>query len=505
VRLSAESDSLPDAAREAFRSAAEKSGIVLERYPDSEYADDALFLLAESFYRMGEWANAAASYERYVSRFPEGEQASAARLGWARAERRSGDHAAAEIALAPLLDGGGVADSDVVYEHAMVLLASGQRERALDTYRGLLAEHPEFAQDRELTLEFADVEMAAGEYDSALAAYRALATAISDPQYRRDIEIRAARAMALKGRDTEALAAFDRVLEGVVPDSLAAEVEVERGVILERRGEWDAAETAFQRVSELAPGSAAASRATLHRGRIVWRVREERETALDVLLDAFIHSPSSAWGDSARTESRAVARLLHYQRIADGEVPVPQIEGEGLARSTALYRLAEEILEIEGDREAAAEMFWQLAERFPDSPWRPWAMLASGKLLREGEAAGTMGTGIGRLIGLIEMFPDHPAADSARRDLAFDVPPRPGDFYVTDPRLVVLTRVLPPAGDPMLEIEDQMNRYGARGQSSRARLRGADRELEVERERQQGAAPEAEEPQAPPPPGDPKT
>jgi hypothetical protein len=256
---------------------------------------------------------------------------------------------------------------------------------------------------------------------------------------------------------------------------LAAEVEVERGVILERRREWDAAETALQRVAELAPGSAAASRATLHRGRIVWRVREERETALDVLLDAFIHSPSSAWGDSARTESRAVARLLHYQRIADGQVPVPQIEGEGLARSTALYRLAEEILEIEGDREAAAEMFWQLAERFPDSPWRPWAMLASGKLLRDGESDGAMGTGIGRLIGLIEMFPDHPAADSARRDLAFEVPPRPGDFYVTDPGLVVLTRALPAAGDPMLTIGEQMDRYGGLARTAGGRAERASR------------------------------
>jgi TolA-binding protein len=504
VRLSAGSDSLPEPAREAFQSAAEKSAIVLERYPDSDYVDDALFLLSESFYRMQQWADAAASYERYVYRFPEGEHVDAARLGWARAARHTGNHAAAEIALGPLLveDGGDVAESDVVYEHAMILLASGQRERALDTYRELLAEHPEFAQDRELTLEFADAELAAEEYDSALAAYRALAMAISDAQYRRVIEIRAARALALKGRDGEALEAFDRVLAGAPPDSLAAEVETERGLLLERRGEWDAAEETFQRVAELSPGSAAASRATLHRGRIVWRVREERAAALDILLDAFIHSPTSAWGDSARTESRALARLLHYQRIAAGEVPVPQIDGEGLARSTAMYRLAEEILEIEGDREAAAEMFWQLAQRFPDSPWRPWAMLASGKLLREGEATGSVGTGIGRLFQLIDTYPDHQATDSARRDLAFDVPARPGDFYVTDPRLVVLTRVLPAADDPMLAIEDQMNRYGARGQSSRARLNPGEvsRQIEEERAQQPQLAPEQEVPPADSPP-----
>jgi hypothetical protein len=169
---------------------------------------------------------------------------------------------------------------------------------------------------------------------------------------------------------------------------------------------------------------------------------------------------------------------------------------EGLARSTALYRLAEEVLEVERDREAAAELFWQLAERYPESPWRPFAMLASGKLLAGGEES--IGTGVARMLALIELFPDHQASDSARREMGFDVPARPGDFYASDPTLMVLTRVLPPAGDPMLDIEDQMNRYGARVQSSPARLRGAGRDLEVERERGQDETPAGEEPQAPP-------
>ncbi|HET7692530.1 MAG TPA: tetratricopeptide repeat protein [Gemmatimonadota bacterium] len=494
VRLSAGSDSLSQSAREAFQSAAEKSAIVLERYPDSEYVDDALFLMGDSFFRMGSWADAAASYERYVIRFPEGEHAAAARLGWARSERRLGDTAAAAAALAPILDqpASGVAESEVIYEHALILLATGRREQARQTYDRLLAEHPEFARDRELTVEFADAQLEAGEYDDALAAYRALAAATTEPQYRRTIEIRAARALALEGRGAEALDAYDRVLAGALPDSLAAEVEVERGAILESRGEWDAADEAYVRVAELAPGSPTASRATLHRGRIVWRVRGEREAGLDVLLDAFIHSPASAWGDSARNESRALARLLHYERIAEGEVPVPQIEREGLARSTAMYRLAEEVLEVEQDREAAAELFWQLAERYPDSPWRPFAMLASGKLLADGQES--IGTGVARMLSLIESYPDHQAADSARRELGFDVPDRPGDFYASDPTLMVLTRVLPPAGDPMLEIEDQMNRYGARDQSSRSRLRGASRAIEAEREREQGENPEGGQP-----------
>jgi len=507
VRLSAGSDSLPAAAAEAFRLAAEKSAIVIERYPDSEYVDDALFLMAESFFRTRSWSDAAASYERYATRFPEGEHAGAARLGWARAERRLGDLAAAEAALAPLLStgSGDGPSSEVVYEHALILLATGQRDRAAETYEQLLAEGPTFATDRELTLEFADAQLAAGEYEAALAAYRALAAAVDDPQRRREIEIRTARALALEGRPDEAIATYERVLASSLIDSVAAEVEAERGELLRARGDWDAASAAFQRVAELAPGSVAASRATLHRGRIVWKVDGRREEALDILLDAFIHSPASAWGDSARRESRELTRLLHFQRIAAGEVPVPQIEDSGLARSTAMYRLAEEVLEVESDREAAAEMFWQLVERFPESPWRPWAMLASGLLLSRGMEPGqgtagdaAVGTGVARLLEVIDLHPDHPAADSARRELGFDVPARPSDFYATDPTLAVLARVLPPETDPMLGIEDQMNRYGGRAQTSQDRLRSVNQQPELERERQADQEPAGQVPQGAP-------
>jgi hypothetical protein len=115
-------------------------------------------------------------------------------------------------------------------------------------------------------------------------------------------------------------------------------------------------------------------------------------------------------------------------------------------------------------------MFWQLVERYPESPWRPWAILASGLLLSEagdgGSAAPAYGTGVARLLELVDADPDHPSADSARRALGLEVPERPSDFYATDPTLAALSRVMPPTNDPMLGIEDQMDRYGAR---SRAR------------------------------------
>ena len=69
---------------------------------------------------------------------------------------------------------------------------------------------------------------------------------------------------------------------------------------------------------------------------------------------------------------------------------------------------------------------------------------------REGQKY--IGIGVARMLTLIERYPDHPASDSARREMGFDVPARPGDFYASDPTLMVLTRVLPEAADPMLGI-----------------------------------------------------
>ena len=239
-------------------------------------------------------------------------------------------------------------------------------------------------------------------------------------------------------------------------DTLAARIHLEKGELLSSTGEKERAGDEYAQVARLAAGTEAAARATLLRGRLEWEAGR-RDEALAVLLDAFLHAPTSVWADSARTEARAVARLIHYQRLADGEEPVLAFEPE-LARSTALYRLAEEVLTSEADPAAAAALFGRLAERYRDSPWRPLALLANGMLSRE---AGDRTAAGEALRELIAAYPDTPEADSARRLLGEPVPERPEDFYAPPPVLTSLASELPDTEDPMLTISDQLDRYAA--------------------------------------------
>jgi len=469
VRLRAGADSLSAEAREAFEKAREKSAVVLARYPESSYADDALLLLGRSLLELGDYGDAGAAFGRLEERFPDSELIARARLGRVRSERLAGDVAAAQAALGALEDDPreGVDPAEVAHERALVELAAGEYDAAAESFAGLLREHPDYARRERVALQFADAELAAGRYDAALRAYSEARDADPDPLHSRALALRMARALALEGRGDEALARYDEILDGGVADSLAARVELERGRLYEGRGEWDRAETSFARVAQLAPGTPDASQATLHRGRIVWHERGDPEQGQEILLDAFLHAPLTAYADSARSEARALERVLHFQRLATGQKPVTGIDDATLARSTALYREAEEVLDAEGgDPARAAELFQQLARDYPGSPWRPRALLSAGLLLRrEGRTA----EGNVLLDRLVEEYPDHPAADSARRERGLPVPERGPDFYAPDARLTELAGALPAVSDPMIRIADQLDRYRERPKARNAR------------------------------------
>ncbi|MGH7557739.1 MAG: tetratricopeptide repeat protein [Gemmatimonadota bacterium] len=509
VRLSAASrDSLPAAARGSFERAAEKSGIVLARYAGSRYADDALLLLGKSLARLGRHDDAAAAFRRFLDRFPEADGVAEARLELARSERLRGDRQAARLALTPLLqseEGGGGLAAEVLYERAMLDLATGQHAPAVEGFREILERHPEFAGEHRVALEFAEAELAAEDYAAALDAYAAYRESSPDAGARQEVALRVARALVLAERPTEALTTYDAILSDRLADTLAARVHEERAEILAAEGRTAEAEEAYRRVAELAPGTPLAAMATLKLGRIVWREGGRREEALEILLDAFLHAPTTAFADSARAEARELAQVIHFEQLAAGDHVVAEIDDPDLARSTALYRLAEEVLDSESDPATAADLFRRLVERYPESPWRPRALLAVGMLER---ATGNVGEGETALRSVIELYPDTPESDSARRLLGDSLPTRPADFYTPSPVLVSLAAALPEAEDPMVRITDQLDRYAAaREEREREDLRsaaGRDREggqLRPPSEREPGRPGSATEPGGEGPPG----
>ncbi len=416
--------------------------------------------MGRSFMALGRYVDAAVTLRRLVDRFPDSALAPTARIELVRSLRLGEDYVAAQAAMGLVRENPeGIDPSDILYERALIALGRGEHEQAFDLLRELLREDPGYAREHRVALRFADEELEAGRYDAAVDAYRTYRDETADPAREEEVTLKIARALARAGREREAIAAYEDLLAGALPDTVQARIYAERGALYAELERWDDATADLKRAAELAPGTLTASQATLGRARIAWRVRGQREAALEVFLDAFLHAPRSAFADSARTSARAVARILHFQRLADGGVVVAGLDDPALVRSTALYRLAEEVRESEKDPEGSVEIFDSLIERFPDSPWTPRALLASGLLLRE---TGATDEGNARLERLIGTRPDDPAADSARLLLGEPLPERPEHFYDESQELERLVAALPDLQDPMVAIADQMDRYVTR-------------------------------------------
>lgn len=430
---------------------------MLRRHGDSQYADDALLLMGRSFQRLGRYADAAATYERLVARFPDSELVPRARLGLVRAWRMAGDGDAARVALDRLADLSelpeGVDEREILHERILIALAAEDHVAAVAAFEEMNDRFPGYVRGEDVALRIADAQLAIGDVEAALDAYSTYLRTAPSPVARRTAGFRLARAVAERDRGEEALGLYDRLLDEASSDSISAHVRLERGVLRKEMGRTDEAMEDLRAVRELLPGSALASRAILHAGRILWHTEKRREEALDDFLDAFLHAPGSAYADSARTAARGVSEVLHFRDLVEGDAVVAD------RAATARYRLAEEILSRESDPAAAIEVFVEVVERHPDSPWASRAMLAIGVLEgRRGRDAESRRW----LERLVAEHPETPVADSARRELGLPVPERVAGFYSTPPDLVELLDSLPPIRDPMITVADQLDRYADR-------------------------------------------
>lgn len=189
-----------------YRRAIEKSAKVLAYYPDSKYIDDALLLMAKSYYRLGEYNPALRKCEELLEAFPGGKHATEAQYWrglslWQLArydeaeqilravveQQRSAYRGNAAFALAELTEMRNRDDEAIeLYQVAVrsardwefrararealgdALARSGRHEEAIPVYRGLAESARQNEARYSAYLKIADVQRGHGDFDGAL-------------------------------------------------------------------------------------------------------------------------------------------------------------------------------------------------------------------------------------------------------------------------------------------------------------------------------------------------
>ena len=417
------------------------------KQPRFAAADYALFQQGHCAEQLKHFSVAAERYAQLVARFPESSLQPDARLARGRCHFRAGDLPRARRILAELVDDPEPRGSEARHWQCRILLADGQPEAALALIESETGRHTDGPIQTRQRLDRADVlAVIPARRQEAFELYEAL-IAEHTTEWPVAAALHGAAVAALDADAPQRAAEFARRLGATFPSHpLAADAEyVLAEVALHDGKPADAAGTLRSLIADHPE----------HGAVIRWRVRlaealrqlDRRDEALEI-VDALA---------TARPEAPALLAEIHYLRgtlrAVNGEhvkavesfkeVLRSGAEGTlaaraklGLARSQrALGHSTESKATLEGLAEhdpthsvdatwqlaqwatengapaRAARLYAQIAERWPQSPRTPHAMVARATLLLEqAQPAAVVETAS----SLLEQFPDHELVGQAR-------------------------------------------------------------------------------------------
>ncbi len=153
--------------RKAYQKVIEKCSKILEFYPDSKYVDDALYLMAISYLRIGDRTKAKRKFEELFTFYPKSEYVPRAKIEYARLLIESGNPEEARNMLK-------MASSKTSLEEAALLLArslalENKCDRALEELRPLINKN-KLPENKKIEVLFlaAKCSYKTGDYTTAI-------------------------------------------------------------------------------------------------------------------------------------------------------------------------------------------------------------------------------------------------------------------------------------------------------------------------------------------------
>ncbi len=243
---------------------------LLDKFPDSPLAPDALYRLGESYQKLGKPKEAISHYQRVVTKYPDSEFA---------------PHALAAV--------------------GQVQLAQKKFAEASETFLSVAERFPDSPIAADAALQAADALFAAKDYAGAAPLY-AKAAADEDNPHAATARYFEGVAYQLDGKDKQAIAAFEEFVKRHPDHALTAKAYVRLAAFHYVAGRFEEAMAAYEKVAELAGDDE--ELALFARYEAAWVAHEQEPTkeTLAALASLIAENPKT---DMAARSSVTTARL----------------------------------------------------------------------------------------------------------------------------------------------------------------------------------------------------
>ncbi|MFO7676694.1 MAG: tetratricopeptide repeat protein [bacterium] len=391
-------------ARAKFEKAVEKSAMVLSRWPGSRWADDATFLIGQSYYEMGQYGKAIRHLDQLVLAFPSSPYVPRARYYRGLAMLRNREYGPARVLLEQVRR-----EYPHLRDGAAFHLASSFHDReewarAADSLRAFLEQYPKSGHRIEALRRMAVSCERLGDPVDCERAYRRLIDAVSEPRERAAVRLKIAAALVAQGRYDEALPAVREVV-GRYPEH-ADEANVLLGRALAETDRPDEALETWRKVRGSTDFGAEA----------FFRIGRHHEELREFAVARANYDTARSRRANSDFGVMALKRLTLLDAIARSDSVGEREPGE------ALFLLAEIHNLNLAEYDEAQRLYQAVRDSYPDTEWAPKALLARAWITRyaEDDSAGS----VPELEQLIAEYPKSEYADEARRWLGLPAPPR---------------------------------------------------------------------------------
>jgi tetratricopeptide (TPR) repeat protein len=354
----------------------QRCGKLLVLYPDSRWADDALYLMGNCFVLKGSNEDAIRKYDEILTLYPSSEFAERARYMKAYTLAMTGSSALAAQVLESLAE---ETKDDRLREQALFCLGRIYQEqedceRGVPHFERYLAAYRDGRGVGRSRLALGNCLLELDRVEEALEVLRPLAeeegplTGIS--------RLLMGRGFARLGLRSEAIEEFRRAEASAQVDSTQARARIEVAAVMEERG------MPWQAIDELAAADSLVDPKKLAlKGEIAYRTGFIYEKSLEDYDSATVWydkvSPAAPGvGDIAARRSRALKEVAKYREMLADSVPETDEQ-----RAETLFLMAETQLDDLGMLEEAVDLFVTVIDSFPEIEFAARAMLAMATLL----------------------------------------------------------------------------------------------------------------------------
>jgi len=226
-----------------YELAIEKCKLVIRKFPDSRYVDDALLIMGKAYYYLGDYENSKINLEELLRRYPESNLTNESLLWSGRAAWKLGQYTIAEEGITKVLE---LTNDYKLLSAGYEMLSEIQRDKGseeleLKYLRENLKYSKNSQQKAEINYRMGTILIENGEFESAIVAFQKVESLLPNPELLEKAKMDYTRSLKHLGKTNEALDILQSMHDSQRFKKIRGDIENEIADISLRGGDVDGA------------------------------------------------------------------------------------------------------------------------------------------------------------------------------------------------------------------------------------------------------------------------